>query len=372
MHSSPNPKILVLIVTCSFLICTCIFGQKKASVEVDIAKCWGYPLGGAAGEQIISDGGRIFIGSGGGKIEALSLDGKRTGSSEFGGGISSNIIATDGGLFFVTSAISTNGSKSGDSKLRSVTTETGITNWAVKLPDAEEYYISNFKGNIIVVSKTGALQSIDAKQGGVMWKQEIAKSITAKPEFTATGVIVATTGNQIFNVSMETGQIDSMRKTAFGITAITVIEKEVLIAGDERGNIVSLKGADKPLWSFKTGGSMSGLIAVGDHILAASHDNFVYFLAGRNGSRVWKKRLSGRVFNVANIMDQYALLSGFQEGGAMLIYLESGRVAGQIIFDDEESIASAPSVISRGGPIIVLTNKAAYAFSLSGPTGCIK
>jgi outer membrane protein assembly factor BamB len=372
MRRPPFLTIICFGLICLILLYASIFGQKRTFVEIDLTKCWSYSLGGSAGEQIISDGGRIFIGSGDGKIEALSLDGKKSWSSEFGGQISSNILAADSGLFFATSTFSSDTAKSAESKLRSVSRETGITNWTVKLPDAEEHYLNKFNGDVIVVSKNGALQSFDAKQGGLKWTREIGGGFVTQPKFTLTEIIVATIGNQIINLSMATGQINSVRKTAFGITALTVIENDVLIAGDERGNIFSLNRADKPLWSFKAGGRISGLLAVGDHVLAASHDNFVYFLSGRNGSRDWKKRLSGRVVGVADLLDQHALLYGSLENGGMLVDLSNGRVAGQIVLDDEESIVSAPVVSSQDSPIFILTNESAYAFSLNGQASCSK
>ena len=364
MHRTPFPKILALFLICSFSLCSSLLGQKKAAVEVDVTKCWSYPLGDTASERIASDGSSVFLAMGGAKVEALSVDGKKIWSSEFGGAISSNILVADSGLFLVTSTISSDAVKTGGSILRSISKETGITTWTLKLPDAERHFLDSFNGAVIVVSKNGAIVSIDAKNGNVKWKREITEGFVAKPAFTGASVIVATTGKQIFGVSLATGEVDSMRKVPYVVTALNAAANGETIEGDERGNVSALNGTDKPIWKFKTGGEISSIFAVGDHLLVTSHDNFVYFLVGRNGGRVWKKRLAGRVAQIANVMDRYALISSFEEHGAVLTFLSNGRVAGQIKLGEDETFTSPPIV--SNGLIFALSNKTANAYSLNG------
>jgi hypothetical protein len=153
---------------------------------------------------------------------------------------------------------------------------------------------------------------------------------------------------------------------------LTVTENGGLIAGDDRGNISSMSSVEKPFWSFKTGGRISGIFEVGSHILAASHDNFVYFLKRKNGARVWKKRLIGRVARMAKINDRYALLSGLDDPGAVLIDVSNGRLAGQILVGNGEAIVATPVVGSPESKIFILTNSSASAFSLKGQAGCSK
>ncbi len=364
MHGTPFPKITVLFVVCLVLLCSSLFGQKRANAEVDVSKCWSYPLVGVTADQIAADESSVFVGTTGAKIEALSREGKKIWSSEFGGEISSNIIASDSSLFFTTSVISDDSTKPGGSKLRWVSKETGITNSTLTLPDAARYYISVFNGAIIVVSKNGAIESVDAKSSNVKWSRQIAEGFIAEPSFTTDRVFVATTGKQIFGVLLASGEIDSIRKVPFGVTALSAGANGELVIGDERGNVSRLNGVDKPIWTFKTGGEILIIIKAADNFLVASHDNFVYFLVARNGGRVWKKRLAGRVGQIAKVNDSFALISNFEERGAVLTDLSNGKVAGRIIFSDDESLVSRPVV--SNGLIFTLTNAAVYAYSLNG------
>lgn len=363
MHRTLVPQIQLLFVIGLCLLAAAAFGQAKPAGEVDITKCWAYPMA-ERGSALVSNGNRVFLGAVGAKVEALSFDGKKIWSSELGGEISSNMLALESSLLLVTSIVSADPQKSGVSLLRSLSKETGITNWSVKMPDADTHFIGAYNGSVIVVSKNGVIQSIDAKAGTVKWKREIAEGFVAQPVFTASRVLVAATGKQIFSVSLSSGEIESMRKAAYTATSLGELTTGETIAGDDRGNVSRLNGTDKPIWRFKSGGGISNIFAYGDDIIATSHDNFVYLLMGSNGDVIWKKRMSGRVSQLGRVLDRYALVASIEENNAVLIELSSGKVAGQVLYAEKENLVAAP--LSSNGLIFALTDQAAYAYSLNG------
>lgn len=364
MRRTPLPKISIFIIILASLMTTTVFGQTKPSGEVDVTKCWTYSLGEETGVALASDGNRVFLGLGNSRVEELSIDGKKMWSTELGGDISSNILALAGGLFIVTS-VSSDVGRSAGGVLRNLSKETGITNWTLKLPDAEKHFLGGFNGSLVIVSKSGVIQSVDTQNGKVKWRREITEGFAAEPAFEGGKVIVATIAKQIFVVSLASGEIDSMRKVPYGITAIGKIPSADIVAGDDRGNLSSLvSGSEKPYWSFKSGGEISSVFTVGEHLVVTSHDNFVYFLLGRNGGLVWKKRLTGRVAQISTYADHFALITSIDDHGSILVDLSNGKVAGQIALSEDENLVEPPVV--SNGLIFVLTNKAAYGFCLNG------
>jgi len=364
MRRTPLPKISIFIIILASLMTTTVFGQTKPSGEVDVTKFWTYSLGEETGVALASDGNHVFLGLGSSRVEELSIDGKKMWSTELGGDISSNILALAGGLFIVTS-VSSDAGRSAGGVLRSLSKETGITNWTLKLPDAEKHFLGGFNGSLVIVSKSGVIQSIDTQNGKVKWRREITEGFAAEPAFEGGKVIVATIAKQIFVVSLASGEIDSMRKVPYGITAIGKIPSADIVAGDDRGNLSSLvSGSEKPYWSFKSGGEISSVFTVGEHLVVTSHDNFVYFLLGRNGGLVWKKRLTGRVAQISTYADHFALITSIDDHGSILVDLSNGKVAGQIALSEDENLVEPPVV--SNGLIFVLTNKAAYGFCLNG------
>ena len=340
-----------------------VFGQSKPTGEVDVTKCWSYPAAKQGGSEFVSDSAGLFVGGNDGGVEALSHDGKKLWASELGGEINSNLLAADTGLFLVTST--SDASKTAGNTMRSLSKETGITNWTAKIADASRHFLGWYQGSLVVVSKNGVIQSIEPKTGAVKWKREITEGFAAEPRFFAEKVVVASTAKQIFTISLTTGEIDSMRKLPFNVTAVGHTAAGDLLVGDERGNLMSfLGGTEKVIWKFRSGGEISAIITVDDHILVTSHDNFAYSLVTRNGSVKWKRRLSGRVSRIATFDDKYALISGFDDHGAVLTDLATGKIAGQIALGDEEQVNYNPVISS--GLIFLLTSESVRAYSLNG------
>jgi len=355
------PKIPIFLLIFCVLQLAAVVGQAKPAAGLSISKCWEYAL--INGGAVASDTTRIYLGSEGAKVEALSPDGKKMWSSELGGEITSNLLPADSGLLLVTSSPGSKPAKIAGN-LRSLSVETGITTWTLRLPDAERHFLGSHNGSAIIVSQSGSMQAVDTKSGGVKWKREIADGFVAAPVFANGKVIVAARGNQIFTISLASGEISSMRKSVHVVTALGEMASGEIVVGDERGNISTLNGSDKPQWKFKSGGEISRIFVIGGNILAASHDNFVYYLLGRNGDVEWKKRLVGRILHIGNIADRFALTMSLEDKTAMFTDLENGKIAGQVVFTEGEMLVSPP--VASNGSIFLLTNRSVYLYSING------
>ncbi len=364
MFRNSLPKIIILAALGVSSIAI-VHGQPKPGSEVDFAKCWTYEFGDAAASVIASDGVRVYVG-GGGQVDALSLDGQRMWRTEFGGGIISNILPLDEGLFFAV-PVPTGGDKGngGGDTLRVLSKETGITKLSIKLPEASEHYLAAYQGGIIVVSANGVVQYRDSKTGTAKWKRELADGFATAPRFLADKLIVASTAKQVFAISLATGEIDSMRKVPFNITAVGQTAAGDLMVGDERGNLTSFLGnTEKVTWKFRAGGEISTILPTGVNILITSHDNFAYSLVAKNGAVDWKRRLSGRVGRIATLEERYVLMSGIDDHGAVLTDLTNGKSAGQIVLGDLERINYNPVAASE--LIFLLTSDSIRSFGLNG------
>jgi outer membrane protein assembly factor BamB len=362
MHRTFFPNKILFLLICGLLGVTCSFSQDKPAGEIDVARCWSYPLNDEGETRIAVDGGRIILGGTGGRVEMLSNEGDKIWSSEFGGAISSNLLPDLGGLYFVTSAAKTN-ENDPESVLHMVSKETGITIWTLKLPPAPSHFLAALNGSIVVVSKNGVIQSLDTKSGTLKWKREIAEGFVTFPVFTTEKLFVATTKKQIFKISLGTGQIDSLQTFPYDTSALSTAG-EMLIVGDERGNVTVLAdGVAKPRWKFRSGAQISAVVVLNDNVLVASHDNFVYFLSLSRGGLVWKKRLSGRTSYLSGSLGPYVLVATLE--GHSILYLDpsNGKVSGQIALKDDEELVSA-AVADK--VVYTLTSDAVHAYAANG------
>ncbi len=338
--------------------------QDKPTSELDIARCWAFPLEPAT-RQISNDELRVYVASEGARVIALQLNGQKSWSSDLGGEIVSNIIPWADSVFVATAA----GGSNGKSALRVMSRETGIVGAAYPLPDAERHFLAMVNGSLIVVSVNGIVHSLDGK-GVIKWRREIAAGFAGSPAFGSDKLHVASTGKQVFTIDLVTGEIESIRKMPSEITAVGVAGGGTLAVGDERGNVTSLAADGRENWRFRTGARVSQIFAANGHLFAVSQDNFVYCIDASNGNVTWKRRLDGRATYANSVNGTYLFTTSIDEHGAALTSVVTGKPVGQIIFDNDEWVTGTP--VSANSLLFVVTNSAVAGYSLAGSPGCPK
>ncbi len=338
--------------------------QELADPGFELEKCWKYPVE-DAGRSMIADDAVIYVGSINGRILAVNFNGEKAWSTELGGEVVSNLALFETGLFAVTSPANNTAEATG-SLLRRISKDTGITGWTLRLADAEKFYIAVRGDVLFVISQKGAIVAIDPRSGHVIWRQDIAAEVTSEPVFAETNLIVPARGKKVHILLNKTGEVTTTRTTQYEITAITQSRTNDIIVGDDRGNVSILNGREKPLWKFKSGGQISGMITFDDHVIATSHDNFVYFLSLRNGDVEWKKRLAGRTTHFGSVGRKYISTMSLDEDIATISDIATGKTAGQLIFSADEKVIASPIQIS--GSFAMLTGSAIYKYSRNG--GC--
>lgn len=362
MHRKLYPKPILLLVSSLFLLTTMTLSQIKPEGELVVSKCWSYSL--SSGRALISDGFRVYLTTSDARIEAVSIDGKKLWETELGGEIVSNLAVNNSGVFIVTSTPAGNETRASAS-LKALSRETGITGWSFALGDAVEHTLTASESFLTVVSANGIIRSVDGATGNVRWKREVAQGFIGKPYVGSERLLVSSTSNQLFVISAASGEIQSVNKPVFPATAVSETKGGEVVIGDERGGVtIYWKATEGPGWRFKSGGGISSVRAVNGNILAASNDNYVYFLRPRSGGLDWKKRLAGRITHIGVINNKLALVSSLDEHGATFLNLSTGKVIGQIGLEDGESLTSDPVV--AGNLILVMTTERVIAYSLNG------
>lgn len=363
MHRKTFPKALFLLIVSAFFSVSALIGQDKAETELVVSKCWSYGIGAA---EFVVDGSGFYAGGVEGKIEAISLDGQKLWTTDLGGKLVSNLLVGNEALYLVTSTpFGGDKGNTGGNTLRVLSKETGIPRTGLRLPEADRHFLKEFHGSIVVVSSSGVVQLLDVKDGSTKWRREIAEGFTGDPSFGSDAVLMASTSNQLFIISLVTGEIRSMRKNDTGTRAAAELSSGELIIGDGRGSVSFFPdGNDGVLWRYKAGGAITALLPINGHLLVASNDNFIYYLSMPRGGLAWKKRFAGRVSYYGILETSLALISSIEEHGAIFVRLETGKTVGQIVLEANEFLVANP--IFANGQIIVLTNNRVIAYSLNG------
>lgn len=355
-------KFSALCLAAILTIAATVAGQGKVETEITPIRCWSYANGEMTAARLTADASQTYIGFEPASVAAIDSDGGKLWGSDFGGVISSNLLPTESAMFLVTSARDESG-KVSDGVFRLLSRDTGITGWSLKVGDGERHFLSAYNGAVIVVSSNGSIIAVDPA-GSVKWRREIADGFVSEPLFNGTKLLVGGRGKRIFQISMATGEIESMNKSMFGVTALGETWLGGQVTGDERGNVTSYaNGSGKELWRFKTGGAISDVSNAGENLVVTSNDNFVYLIASRNGDVIWKKRLSGRAAYLAGIQNKYVIVAATDEHAATLTDIRTGKVAGQILLASDEVLVYDP--VAVGDALLLLTNKSLFRYSLS-------
>lgn len=349
-----------ILIATSFLPIT-VRGQETSSRQddlVEFSRCWAVAEPNAPFSTITTDATTAFVGAAGAKVSAIAIaTGSRLWTTELGGEIASNLSADSAGVFVVTDSISTDAAKPGESTLRILSKETGITSKKIPLAAADSFKIGVDGGFVIVVAQSGEVYAFDAVTAEPKWTRKPTGGVTGDSFIGGGSIVIGTVDGQILRLASSTGEINLTVKSKERPTAVRSTSDGSIVYGDARGNIVSVDAR----WTFRAGAQVSGIYEVNGALLATSFDNFVYYLDAGNGGVIWKKRMSGRIADISFAGANTLLIFTYGGETGVLAELKKGKTMGQIALPQETDNVSIPD-LGTGRAVFAL-NGTAYAFA---------
>lgn len=341
--------------------------QTASSDNMSLKKCGEYKVEGLSENTLASDGQKVFFGTENGSI--LAVDPAAASSlwtTELGGEIVSNLLVADASIFVVTNPLASEGTSTGFSILRSLSKETGITNWSMRLPFSERIYLGSVRNSVIAVGREGLIVAVEMQTGSPIWKAQFSGAVTALPYFSASGIVFGTSEKRVVLISIEDGKELARNFGPFVPTAV-VASGDSLVVGDERGNVALIKAAGgKPVWKFKSGAGISHVAVSRKGILVTSRDNFIYLISMYNGDVIWKRRMPGRIIDSLLVAEHLIFSRVYGESSAFLIDLENGKITDRLTQNEKNYIQQVPVLI--GNSKIVLAT--AVGLELYGLKPC--
>jgi hypothetical protein len=101
-------------------------------------------------------------------------------------------------------------------------------------------------------------------------------------------------------------------------------------------------------------------VLAGDSLLAASLDNFAYFLNLR-GKMLWKKLLPGRISAQPLTVEQTALFTPLSSSEAVVLGLKDGKQVNTLSAGEELTSSASPIIV--GDAVILTTEHGLLAFA---------
>jgi len=336
--------------------------QQLSEDAVNIRRCWVVTVPNAGVSAVSSDAKSVFVASTDGQILSIEAKtGNRNWISELGGKVISPLFVSASKVFIATN--STNG---GDqTTLWALSKETGITIWNSKIPFSENIYIGGGNG-IFSITHDGSISRFDSETGVMSWNKKINSEIAAEPIF-ADSIIIGSKDKHIYILDSTIGEITSSPVTSVPFFVSGSLKNGVLF-GDDRGNITKWTADSAATsWKFKAGAKITQAFRTNEGILAASDDNFIYFISDYNGDVIWKLRLSGRVNDLIMLSDKLAAASAVGENEVVIFDLSNGKPVTKLAAKHDNSIVNL--LISINGSSIIAVNNFDLEFlSLNGCT----
>lgn len=331
--------------------------RSRTKPEV-FTKCWDYSTVPDLASSPVTDRARIYFLNVEETLEAVDLEGAaKVWSTELGGNVISNLLAHEGALFVVTNTAESDTSGVRKATLRSLSKQTGVTNWSASLQTSERIALGMINGTVVAVDSAGSIVGVDSAKGSIEWTQKIGAATTADPHFLSNRIVLATATNQVLAVTPD-GQTSILLKTEYTPTAILFESSDRYLIGDDRGNLVLSSAGGDAIWKFKHGGRLSFLLPYESEFLAASFDNFLYKLS-RGGNVEWKTRLTGRIANRPIISGDTAVVSIVGDSSVYFIDLTNGKISNRVETGDENVAAI---VTSAGASSLVVGGARGLAF----------
>jgi outer membrane protein assembly factor BamB len=211
-------------------------------------------------------------------------------------------------------------------------------------------------GRIVLVAENGVVSALAAATGETQWSKKLGALSLAAVRAVGTEIMFATAEDHRLHIlDVSDGREVASVDTGHAVTALSTVGDD-LIWGDERGSVVRYdRGEGSISWRYRNGARISSIVEAGDHVIAASLDNFIYSIADSTGRVRWKKRLPARVLDRPLVDKELGIVLTFGEPNAALINMENGKLLGRYSVNDDESFLQPP--IAASGSYIFFTNR---------------
>ncbi|MCB1025853.1 MAG: PQQ-like beta-propeller repeat protein, partial [Acidobacteria bacterium] len=250
--------------------------------------------------------------------------------------------------------------------LNSVDVDSGLSNWFLDLSEFEntpdsEFYLLSDEQFLYVLNRGGQLFAIDKKDKTISWRKTVETSLSSKPVISGGMIAFGTTNKTIIEISRLNGEITTQIPLGFVPSSLAASTSH-LFAGSKKGDLSAISRQSlSASWTGQTGGEIVDLKIVGNDLLASSNDNFVYRFSGDNGSKIWKRKMSGRILGNTIVNQNLSIVLSVGSSEAVLIDLSNGKIVNRIGVSDADYFLSAP--VSIGNKMILPTNIGLGAYS---------
>ena len=309
------------------------------------------------------DNERIYAPLAGGIIVALKArDGRLDWRSEVGGELSASPIADEQSIYVASETIvQENESRSPAGALRALGREVGVTQWMTPLVRPLRGALAISGEKLFAGGSDGRAYAFDKRTGGVLWSIPFSSPFSGQPVIKDGKVYMGTEDGTLLALDEATGRLLWRYRTRGAVHGPVAVNDNRVFFGSGDGYVYALSTDRGRLkWQKRTGAGVEAVVLAGDGVLAASLDNFAYFLSFR-GSMIWKKQLPGRISAQPLTLDEAALFTPLSSAEAVVLALKDGKQVNTLPTGEELTGSAAPIIVDDA--VILTTEHGLLAFA---------
>lgn len=313
------------------------------------------------------DNERIYLPLAGGTIVALKArDGQLLWRSEMGGELSASPVADEAMIYVSSEALSPMQGHVGGA-LRALGREGGVTQWMTPLVRPLRGSLALNGGKLFAGGVDGRAYAFDKRTGGVLWSIPFGAALNGHPVSAGGRVYFGSEDGTLLALEESTGKLLWRYRTQGAIRGPVAVSNETIFFGSGDGYVYAVT-ADKGhlIWKKRTGAGVDAVTLTNQGLLAASLDNFAYFL-NNSGKMIWKRQLPGRIPSRPLTVQEAALFTPLSSSEAVVLALRDGKQVNALPTGEELTSSAAPIIV--GDAVLVTTEHALLAFAPPPVTG---
>jgi outer membrane protein assembly factor BamB len=304
----------------------------------------------------------VFLPLGRGTLVALNAaDGKLIWRAEAGGEFSAAPTTDDRVVYAATQhSDSQQGRVVGT--LSALSKTTGVTLWMRTLPAPLRGSLVASEKALFAGSADGRVYAFDKRTGLTLWINQYPEAFSSEPSLAGQLVYIGSEGGNLLGLDQTTGQLVWQYRTRGAIHGSIVVSNGIVYFGSGDGFVYAFNEIRaKLLWRRRTGAAVQSVAAVENGLIAASLDNFVYFLSLKKGALVWRRQLPGRIPARPITAPDGALFTPMSTESAIVLSLRDGKPANTLSLGEENSSSAAPIVVDN--LVMITTSHGLLAFA---------
>jgi outer membrane protein assembly factor BamB len=336
--------------------------SRDISLNQPLTLSWRYDTSSTVNLTPAFDNERVYLPLAGGVIVSLqAANGQLNWRAEMGGELSAAPVA-DNHMVYVASETGKPeaGVRRATGALRALGREGGVTQWmrTFEMPLRGALTLAN--GKLFGASGSGRVYSFDSKTGAVRWFHDYGAPFNAQPVVSGSRVYVGSEDGNLLAFDEATGKLLWYYKTKGPVRGPVANGAGHVYFGSDDGYVYAVHAANGRLdWRSRMGAGVQAVVKVGDELLVASLDNFVYKFS-MAGTRLWKRQMPGRISSQPLMTREEALFTPLSGSAGVVLELRDGRQVNTLPVGEEISNLASP--IAVADTVLLTTESGLLAF----------